>query len=170
MAIGMTPPRGVILDVGRGDMYECFRGIGSKVKVERFRGKCGKTIVANYSVLKEDEKKEAQFKIDWFKEIHGTLRKNNTSGIIIKEVCADITLVSEEECEAGGGTWRQSFEIPLRDGNEWEYVTPCAPEFFNRQMGIWVQRQKVALVDTWWLCGGGRLWPMLPRNWEGLCT
>lgn len=54
--LDVKPPNGVILDIGGKEEYECFKRIGTKVNVGWFKGGCSRTIIANYSLLKEDEK------------------------------------------------------------------------------------------------------------------
>lgn len=52
-----------------------------------------------------------------------------------------------------------------------EELTPWAKEYSNSQMGNWTQRQTIALADIWmWMCGEGKLWSRLPRNWLGVCA
>lgn len=58
---GVIPPRGAILNLGKREDYECFKGVGSKVNVGWFRGQCNRTIIVNYSLLKEHEKAAATY-------------------------------------------------------------------------------------------------------------
>lgn len=58
----------------------------------------------------------------------------------------------------------------ISDADHWEHLVPWMPEYCVGQMGIWAQHQRLALADSWWVCGFGKLWSVLPRNWRGLCT
>lgn len=53
-----------MLDLSKQEEYDCYLGIGSRVNVGRFSGKCDRTIAANHSILKVTGKEALKYTFD----------------------------------------------------------------------------------------------------------